>query len=745
MKERLLAAIAPIVGLALFAATVAILHRELAAYRLTDVVHHLGAIPGRQLAAALGFTLAGYLALTGYDWLAFRWIGRALATRRIALASFVAYVFSHNVGLSFLGGSAVRYRMYSTWGVPPGELGRAIAFNFVTLWLGFLALGAVILTIEPVAFGSWHGIATTRPLGLLFALVSVAYWLFFVGRQRALHVGQLAIEIPGPRISAAQTLLSAVDWSLAGAAFYVLLPPSGDLDFTRFLGIFLLAQVAGLASHVPAGLGVFEAAMVVLLAHWQPVDVVLGTALAYRCVYYLLPFALAIVLFAGFEALQRRRVIARAGSLIGAWLPEIVPRFFSVATLAAGALLLVSGATPAEPTRLALLDLVLPLPVVELSHFLGSVVGVGLLLLARAVQQRVDAGYVLTLALLFGGAGFSLLKGLDWEEATVLIAMGVALAPCHRFFYRRSSLFAQSFTPAWTVGIAGILLGTVYVVLLANRHFEYSSQLWWQFELRGDAPRSLRALAGGGLLLSAFALARLLRPARLAVPPAESVALEPIAKLVDASTAACAHLALLGDKRLLVHESGAGFVMYGVQRRSWISMGDPIGPPEVRRELAWRFFELADQNGGLVAFYQVRPDDLPVYLDLGLDLRKLGEAARVSLPGFSLVGGHRKGLRATYNRLQRAGYTLDVLPIAAVPTLLPRLREISDEWLGDKNTREKRFSLGWFSARVSAGARPSRWCATRIRIVAFANLWAPQPRHELSVDLMRYAPTRRVA
>ena len=739
MKERLLAAVAPILGLALFAGAMAILHRELAAYHMTDVVGHLQAIPGRQLAIALLLTGAGYLALTGYDLLAFRWIGRALAVRRIALASFIAYVFSHNVGLSFLGGSAVRYRMYSSWGVPPADLGRAIAFNFVTLWLGFLALGAVLLTADPIALpGAWHGIASTRPFGALFAALLAAYWVFFVGRKRILRVGELAIEIPGARISVAQTLLSSVDWMLAGAAFWVLLPASSDLGFARFMGIFLLAQVAGLISHVPAGLGVFETAMVMLLAPWHSGDVVLGTALAFRCVYYLIPFALAIVLFAGFEVLQRRHVIARAGSLVGQWLPEIVPRFFSVATLAAGALLLVSGATPAEPTRLALLDLVLPLPVVEVSHFLGSVIGVGLLLLARAVQQRVDAGYVLTLTLLLGGAGLSLLKGLDWEEASVLLVMGVALAPCHRFFYRRSSLFAQSFTPAWTIGIAGILLGAVYVVLLANRHVEYSTDLWWQFELKGDAPRSLRALAGGSLLLSAFALARLLRPARPDPPPSDPAPLAAVEKIVAASAAASAHLALLGDKRLLLHESGSGFVMYGVQRRSWIAMGDPIGPAEVRRELAWRFFELADQHGGLVAFYQVRPDDLPVYLDLGLDLRKLGESARVALPGFSLAGGHRKGLRATYNRLQKAGFTLEVVPVPAVPPLLPRLREISDEWLGDKNTREKRFSLGSFS-RAYLAQTPIAVVRHEDRIVAFANLWAPDPRHELSVDLMRYA------
>jgi phosphatidylglycerol lysyltransferase len=739
MKERWFAAMAPIVGLSLFAATIAILHRELAAYHLADVIGHLQAIPARQLVAALLLTFVSYLALTGYDLLAFRWIGRALALRRIALVSFIAYVFSHNVGLSALGGSAVRYRMYSSWGVPPAELGRAIAFGFVTLWLGFFALGAALLLADPVTLsGTWHGIATTRPLGAVFALVTAAYWIFFVGRKRDLRLRSLSIEIPGPRISAAQTLLSALDWTLAAGAFYVLLPPAADPGFARFIGIFLIAQVAGLVSHVPAGLGVFETAMVMLLGSWHAPDVVLGTALAYRCIYYLIPFSFAIVLFAGFELLQRRRWIARAGSLIGQSLPEIVPRFFSVATLAAGALLLVSGSTPSEPARLALLHLVLPLPLMELSHFLGSVVGVGLLLLARAVQQRVDAGYALTLALLFGGAAFSLLKGLDWEEASVLFAMGVALAPCRRFFYRRSSLFAQSFTPAWTMGIAGILIGTLYVLLLANRHVEYSRELWWQFELEGDAPRALRALAGGSLLFSTFLLARLLRPAQPAAPPIDPPALAAVEKIVGTSATTSAHLALLGDKRFLVHESGTGFVMYGVQRRSWIAMGDPVGPPEVRRELAWRFFELADQHGGLVAFYQVRPDDLPVYLDLGLELRKLGESARVALADFSLAGGHRKGLRATHNRLQRAGLALDVVPPSAVPPLLPRLREISDEWLSDKNTREKRFSLGSFSPDYLART-PIAVVRHEDRVVAFANLWAPEPREEISFDLMRYA------
>ena len=144
MKERLLAAAGPLLGVALFGLAIAILHHELAAYHYHDVLGHLGAISRGSIALALGLTAAGYFSLTGYDALAFRWIRHPLGYSRIALASFIAYVFSHNVGLSFFGGSAVRYRMFTSWGVTPGELARIIPFNVITFWLGFLALGGVV-------------------------------------------------------------------------------------------------------------------------------------------------------------------------------------------------------------------------------------------------------------------------------------------------------------------------------------------------------------------------------------------------------------------------------------------------------------------------------------------------------------------------------------------------------------------------------------------------------------------------
>jgi phosphatidylglycerol lysyltransferase len=740
MKQRLLAALGPILGFGLFALAVLILHHEVAEFHYRDVLEHLRAIPALRLTLALALTAVGYLTLTGYDALALHWIRRPIRYGRIALASFIAYVFSHNVGLSFFGGSAVRYRMFTSWGVTPPELARAITFNVLTFWLGFLTLAGMVLSLDPIRFpAAWHAvIETSRPLGLACLGFLAVYTFSSLRSRRTLRLRGFSVELPGWRTTLVQILLASTDWALAAAAFYVLLPEAPGLGFGRFLGVYLLAQVAGLVSHVPAGLGVFETVLVLLLAAWIPGDAVLGSAVAYRIVYYLIPLAFALVLFAGFEMLERRRSLRLASALLGRLFPELVPRVLAITTFAAGVILLLSGATPAAPTRIETLGRLLPLPVLEISHFLGSVLGVALLLLSRAVQQRVDAAYVLTLALLAGGCVASLAKGLDWEEALVLAAMAFALAPCRRFFYRRSSLVAQSFSPSWMAGIALILVGTGFVVLLAYRHVEYSRDLWWQFTVDGHAPRSLRALAGGALALGSFALARLLRPAPPAVAPPEPVELERVEKLVAVSPRAQAHLALVGDKRLLIHETGAGFLMYGIRRRSWIAMGDPVGPPEVCRELAWQFREIADQHGGLAAFYEVGSENLPVYLDLGLQLRKLGEEARVPLTGFSLAGGARKGLRQAQARMLREGCRFEVLGRDAVAANLEALRAVSDEWLRSKNTREKRFSLGFFDP-----AYLQRCQVGVVRrgesVVAFANLWAGSNREELSIDLMRYA------
>ncbi|MFN8543628.1 MAG: bifunctional lysylphosphatidylglycerol flippase/synthetase MprF [Candidatus Binatia bacterium] len=741
MNDRLRTFLVSVCGVALFAVALWILRRELAAYRWHDVAAALRGLPRARVLLAMALTATSYLVLTGYELIAFRVIGRALAPARIMLAAFVAYVMSHNVGLSVLGGGAVRLRLYGTWGLSTVDIGKVVVVNGITFWLGFLGLAGLALQRGtpplPAAIAGMPGVLHAAGLGALATVA--AYVAACALRRTPIGRGDIEITLPPVPIALAQIGISTVDWMLAAAVLFVLLPPHPGLGFPAFVGAFLLSQVAGVASHVPAGLGVFESAMMACLVPFAAGPALLGALLAYRAIYYLLPLVLASLVLAGHEVVQRRAQMLSVGRTVGRWAPGVLPEALAATTFLGGVILLASGATPVPHGRLAWLRDLLPLPVVETSHFLGSVAGIGLLLLARGLQLRLDAAYGLTSMLLGAGAVFSLLKGFDWEEALVLTAMLAALLPCRRHFYRRAALLDEPFSGPWITAVALVVLGVIWLLLLSFRHIEYASDLWWQFELQAQAPRALRAAVGVVGALVAFGGARLLRPAPPDPTPPSAEEVAAVRRLVAAAPDSSAHLALLGDKTFFFSPARDAFVMYAVEGRSWVAMGDPVGAPGAARELAWQFHELADRHAGWTVFYQVGTDNLPLYLDLGLSLAKLGEDARVDLAAFTLTGSAHKGLRQAHHRLEREGCTLEVVPPPDVPVLLPELRAISDGWLAGKRTHEKAFSLGAFDERYLS-LLPVAIVRHAGRVVAFANLWRTAAREELSVDLMRHRP-----
>jgi phosphatidylglycerol lysyltransferase len=180
--------------------------------------------------------------------------------------------------------------------------------------------------------------------------------------------------------------------------------------------------------------------------------------------------------------------------------------------------------------------------------------------------------------------------------------------------------------------------------------------------------------------------------------------------------------------------------MYGVSGRAWVAMGDPVGgTPEEGTELAWLFRERVDAHQGWACFYQVGPGFLPRYLDLGLSLLKLGEEATVPLGDFRLDTPERRALRHAHRKMEKEGLCFEVVPREAVAPLLPQLKAISDAWLTEKNTREKGFSLGYFSERYLLEG-PVALVRQGGELLGFANLWAPELKVELSMDLMRSRP-----
>lgn len=729
----------PLIGAALFIASILVLHGELQAVRYRQVSAAFRSLPRGRVLLAFLLTVLNYLVLTGYDQLAFRYIGRTISRWRVALASFVGYAISNNVGWSILSGTSVRYRFYSRWGLTAGELSRIVVFYSSTFWLGLLALGGWSLAVVPhPGLLRLPGNEGARALGAAAFVVSVLY-LGAAAWGRPLRAGRAEIRFPPLRLALAQFALSSLDWALAAGVLYALLPPELGLTFGEFLGAFLGAQILGLISHVPGGLGVFEGTMIVLLRPYLSAQELLSSLVLYRIVYYLFPLAVALGVLVGDEVKLRRHHLARWGGMFGAMTVTIAPKLLAVFTFLAGALLLFSGATPSSMGRLRELSSIFPLAVFEASHFLASVAGVGLLVISTGVARRLDAAYFAALAGLAVGIVTSLLKGGDYEEAMVLAAILLAFLPARREFDRRAAFFEAPFSATWTLATLAVLGASIWLGFFAYRHVEYSGELWWRFALQADAPRFLRASVGATLAILVFGIVRLLRPAPPEIHLPTDREMADAERVVEAQVGTTPFLVYLRDKTLLFDEERAGFIMYGVQGKSWVAMGGPIGEPSSRLDLIRAFLERVDDYGGWPVFYQLPPEQLHLLADFGLTFAKLGEEAHVELEGFSLEGAERKPLRLAVNRFERAGGTFRIVPPEEVPPLLPRLREISDRWLEQKRAGEKGFSLGFFDPDYLARF-PLAVLQMGGEVVAFANLWPGAGREQLSVDLMRFVP-----
>ena len=729
--------VAPLIGLLLFGAALFVLRKELAEVRYRELSAALAALPAASVALAIILTAINYLVLTGYDHLALLYVGKRLSGWRISLASFVGYAVSNSVGLALLSGTSVRYRFYSRWGLTGAEISRVVAFYSSTFFLGLTVLGGLSLAFAPLpGLVELPGHQALRVAGVVLFAIGPTYAAVALLRRTPLHWRGVAIALPRPPIVAAQFALVLVDWLLAVAVLDVLLP-SSSLSFLGLMAAFLAAQVLVLLSHVPGGVGVFETVMLLLLKPFLPTTAVLPALLLFRLIYYLLPLVAAMIVLLVDELSERRERVARLGAMVGRITNAVAPKLLAAFTFGAGALLLFSGATPELHSRMAWLARFFPLSLLEASHFVGSLVGVALLLLSHGVARRLDAAYYFTCIGLVAGIVASLLKGGDFEEAAILAFLLLAFIPSHSEFDRKAAFFAARFSPGWTIAVLSVVGASVWLGLFAYRYVEYSNELWWSVGLGHQASRFLRASVGATVGLLIFGVTRLMRPAPPERPCGTDADLATAEDVVGRQTSTMPYLVFLRDKALIWNEARTGFVMYGVQGRTWVALGDPVAPVECSPELIRLFLERCDDFDGRPVFYQVRKESLHCYADLGLSFIKLGEEAFVPLEGFNLDGGSGKPLRKVLHRLEREGVRFRILEREAVGAALPALRAVSDAWLRQKGSAEKSFSLGRFVDDYVTRF-PAAVVEIDGRIVAFAVLWPGPNRVELSVDLMRH-------
>ncbi len=708
---------APLVVLGVLAGTVLLLQRQLQDYPWSRLGTDLAAIGIGPVVLAVSATVLSYLAMTGYDALALRYVDHPMPYRRYAAASFLATAFGNSLGASALVGAALRARVYSAWGLPAFAITRVAGFNLVTLSLGSAMLSAVGLAVAPPELVEALHLSRPLALGVGFGLlgVVVAYLAWCGGAKRPIGVRDWRIDRPSRRLALAQLTLSVIEWVTMAAVLYALLPAGHGIGFASFTVLFVLATTMGLLSNVPGGLGVIESVLLATLAGAvAPADLV-AALVAYRLIYYLGPLALAA---AGLAVLESRREQARLGGLaqrVGVLTPSVLA--LTVAVL--GAVLVVTGQVPGATA-------------VGLGEFAASLAGVGLLLLARGLHRRLRGAWALTLGVLVLLA-IGHRTALVAAVAVLLVAL---LVLARGAFYRTTSVFADPRGWAWPVTAAG----AVTVFLWAHEHWAGHSldERTWLAVSAGDGTSgTVRIGLAAGVAGLVLAGTRLQTPGA-ATPSAiaTQAELQRAEPVLARATHGNASLLWTGDKRVLFSSNGNALLMYQITGRSWVVMGDPVGDEAEFDDLLWRFLDECDRGCGRPVFYCVRDDLSDFYRRRGLALSKLGEEATIVLTGFSMTGSKRAKLRSETRASLKAGVEVDVLEPHRVVGVLAELREVSEAWLAERNAREKSFSLGAFDEDYLVRF-PVAVARIEGRVVAFASLWASGGRGEVKVDLMR--------
>ncbi|WP_214349719.1 bifunctional lysylphosphatidylglycerol flippase/synthetase MprF [Pseudomonas congelans] len=703
----------------------------------------LFAVPLPALGGALLAAIVGYIILMGYELSASRYANVDLPIKTLLLGGFTSFAIGNAVGLSMLSGGSVRYRLYSRHGVGAIEIARMTVFASLSLGCALPPLAA-LATLSNLSGAS---LALKLPVDVL-AVVATAVLIgslllaMFVYRRRLpeqdiphnilVRLGRRTLRLPDLKLTLIQLVITALDVAAAAMVLYLLLPHAPPLG--AFILIYLLALAAGVLSHVPGGVGVFEAILLAAFANELGAAPLAAALLLYRLIYVILPLLLACLtlLFTEAQRLLPTRQAMRVASGLAA-------PILALLVFLSGVVLLFSGATPEIDTRLENVGFMIPHRLIDASHFGASLVGVLCLLLAQGLRRRLSAAWMLTSILLLVGAVLSILKGFDWEEASMLLLTACLLLTFRRSFYRPSRLLELPFSPVYLIASICVVGASIWLLLFAYQDVPYSHQLWWQFTLDADAPRGLRSALGSAVLLVVVSLTWLLRTARPVIKLPDAADLDKAAEILKASKQPDGGLVLTGDKAILFHPAGNAFLMYSHRGRSLVALYDPIGPTQQRAELIWQFRDLCDVHHARPVFYQVRAENLPFYMDIGLTAIKLGEEARVDLRRFDIdaKGKEMKDLRYTWNRGGRDGLSLEIYEPGQAP--IDELKVISDAWLTGKNVREKGFSLGRFSTEYLKYFRIAI-VHFQGKPVAFSNLLETTSPELASLDLMRSHP-----
>ena len=299
-----------IVGFAFLAAVAALLVRYASTVDWDKVRQSILELPHHVLLLALAFAIVSHLIYSLLDLVGRHYTGHKLSKRKVMQVSFTSYAFNLNLG-SLVGGIGFRYRLYSRLGLRPGQITRIVTMSMITNWIGYILLAGAVFSFFPLELPPGWGIDSEelRLVGVALLSVSVAYFgLAAFAKTRSFKIRGFEVLVPSLRMAIAQHAISCVHWMTMAAVPWALL--QGQVDYPTALAVLLIAAIAGVMLHIPAGLGVTEAVFVAMLSHRVPEHQLIGALLAFRALFYLLPLAAGALMYLKVEVRARKPAAA---------------------------------------------------------------------------------------------------------------------------------------------------------------------------------------------------------------------------------------------------------------------------------------------------------------------------------------------------------------------------------------------------------------------------------------------------
>lgn len=308
-KARVTRILAPVFVVLVLSLAAGLLYRTWSRYSMAEIGESLAAIPALHLLLAVTFAGLSYLCLTGFDWLATRYVGHALPYRRVALASFTSLSLGHNIGFAALSSGAIRYRFYTRYGLALQDVAKIILFCAATVGLGLVLLGGGALVLQSDLAAKVTGLdrGVITAVGAACLLLAAGYVALAALVRAPLRFRRWSVELPTLRLALGQVLIGPLNFACVAACLHQALA-AADLPYLSVATVYVVANVTALISHVPGGLGVIESVVQYLL----PAGRLAGALLVFRATYFLLPLCMGATMLALVELRLRRRSGQRA-------------------------------------------------------------------------------------------------------------------------------------------------------------------------------------------------------------------------------------------------------------------------------------------------------------------------------------------------------------------------------------------------------------------------------------------------